>query len=569
MKYIKRISYIFVFIISLLFLSNRVNAAYVGKITGNGLSMRTESMTKISGVSLNVGDLLTVLDDTKTNIGKNSCNAGFVKTNHQGIEGYVCADYILKYSPSASCKKEIVDAGFSDTYVDYICSLKESHSNWIFKPIKVGVDFATAVEKESACGKSLIQSTSYHEEWGWIDNTCTTTEGSFVAASQKGVAYAMDPRNFINEKYIFQFESLKYENSLESNYISASKYIMKNASFYTYHASNNNIYMENVVNTAGKAKSINPISLSSRITQELGTGESEKVLYSGVYEGNDKIYYGYYNFFNIGVSGSCIKKYGIAMCGLDYAKDHGWNSVQNAVTGGADFLASGYINKGQYTSYLQKFNVVPTTASNIYVHQYMNNIAAPKSEALTSYNAYKSASMLTNSFVFYIPVYNNMDVTIINSSNGAVADNTSTDTSTSTTAVNTIVTGAGFKISGSNITGVNPGTTVDDIKAKIIAVGGSATVTPASGSYVGTGSTIVVSNKDTSITYKVIVKGDTSGDGKISALDLLQVQKHLLKTYTLSGNSASAGDTSGDGKISALDLLQIQKHLLKMSTISQ
>lgn len=568
MKYIKKISYIFVFVVMTMFLSTHVSASYVGKITGNGLSMRNSDMKKISGVSLNVGDLLTVLDDTKIAVGENNCSTGFIKANHQGIEGYVCEKYVQKYTPSAACKKEITTSGFSDTYVDYICSLKESHSNWIFKPIKVGVSFKDAVNAESACGKSLIQSTIYHQEWGWLDSSCTSKEGSFVAASQKGVAYAMDPRNFINEKYIFQFESLKYETNLEKDYISASNYIMKGASFYKYHLNNNNIYMENVVNIAGKQKDINPISLSSRITQELGTGESEKVLYSGVYEGNDKKYYGYYNFFNINVSGSCIKKYGIAMCGLDYAKDHGWNSVQNAVTGGADFLASGYINKGQYTSYLQKFNVVPTTTSNRYVHQYMNNIAAPKSEALTSYNAYKNSNMLNKAFVFYIPVYEDMDATIINTSNGAVADNTTVDEST--VAVNTMVTAAGYKISGSNITGINPGSSVDDIKAKISAVGGKVEiVTQSGGSIVGTGSTVKVSNKDSSKTYVVVVKGDTSGDGIINALDLLQVQKHILKSYNLTNQNLVSGDTSGDGKINALDLLQIQKHILKTYTISQ
>lgn len=568
MKYIKKISYIFVFVVMTMFLSTHVSASYVGKITGNGLSMRNTDMKKISGVSLNVGDLLTVLDDTKIAVGENNCSTGFIKANHQGIEGYVCEKYVQKYTPSAACKKEITTSGFSDTYVDYICSLKESHSNWIFKPIKVGVSFKDAVNAESACGLSLIQDTTLHNEWGWIDKSCTSKEGSFVAASQKGVAYAMDPRNFINEKYIFQFESLKYESNLESDYIKASKNMLKDADFYTYH-SNKGINIAEAANTGGKAKNVNPVSLSSRMKNELGTGTTERDLYSGVWTGSNNAYYGYYNFYNIGVSGSCIKTDGRNVCGLRYAKNHGWNTVQKAVTGGAEFLANGYLNRGQYTSYLQKFNVVPTAeyASSRYVHQYMDNIAAPKTEANISYTAYKNAGMLNNSFVFYIPVYENMDATIDNSSNGAVPDNEENE---STVAVNTMVTAAGYKISGSNITGINPGSSVDDIKAKISAVGGKVEiVTQSGGSIVGTGSTVKVSNKDSSKTYVVVVKGDTSGDGQITALDLLQVQKQLLKVYNLSGEKFSAGDTSGDGQISALDLLQIQKHLLNIKQISQ
>ena len=568
MKYIKKLSYVsFFIVVSLIFLSS-VSASYMGKITANGKIMVTESLKKVSGVSLNTGDLLTVLSDTKIRVGEGGCSQGYLKSNHQGIEGYVCANYIQRYSPSATCKNEIKKEGFPDVYVDYICSLKESHNNWIFKAINVGVDFSTVINKESECGKSLIQDTSLHNEWGWIDKSCSSKEGSFVAASQKGVAYAMDPRNFINEQYIFQFESLKYESSLESDYVKASKNMLSGADFYTYHL-NKGTNIAEAVNVGGKDKNVNPVSLSSRMRNELGTGTTERDLYSGVWTGSNNAYYGYYNFYNIGVSGSCIKKYGRNMCGLDWAKDHGWNTVQKAVTGGAEFLASGYLNRGQYTSYLQKFNVVPTPeyASSIFLHQYMDNITAPKTEALISYNAYKNAGMLNNPFVFSIPVYGNMDATIENSSNGAVPDNNPTNPSTM--AVNTMVTASGYKLSGSTISGINPTTSVDEIKNKIAAVGGTAEVSPASGNYVGTGSTIKVSNKDTSVTYKVVVKGDTSGDGQISALDLLQVQKHLLKTYSLSGERFSAGDTSGDGQISALDLLQVQKHLLRLKDISQ
>ena len=86
---------------------------------------------------------------------------------------------------------------------------------------------------------------------------------------------------------------------------------------------------------------------------------------------------------------------------------------------------------------------------------------------------------------------------------------------------------------------------------------------------IGTGFKVTVSNKEKSETLVVLIKGDTSGDGKINALDLLQVQKNILKTYTLNNEYFHAGDTSGDGKINALDLLQIQKNILGTYTIVQ
>ena len=86
---------------------------------------------------------------------------------------------------------------------------------------------------------------------------------------------------------------------------------------------------------------------------------------------------------------------------------------------------------------------------------------------------------------------------------------------------------------------------------------------------VSTGMKVKVSNTTSSEILEIAVKGDTSGDGVINALDLLQVQKNILGTYSLSGVYAIAGDTSADGVINALDLLQVQKNILGTYTIVQ
>ena len=114
------------------------------------------------------------------------------------------------------------------------------------------------------------------------------------------------------------------------------------------------------------------------------------------------------------------------------------------------------------------------------------------------------------------------------------------------------------------------------LKSTIESVGGSSTVTiyNAAGSIVNsgtlaTGFKVVVNNSSTVETLEVVIKGDTSGDGIINALDLLQVQKNILGTYNLSGAYSLAGDTSGDGAINALDLLQVQKSILGTYNIVQ
>ena len=71
--------------------------------------------------------------------------------------------------------------------------------------------------------------------------------------------------------------------------------------------------------------------------------------------------------------------------------------------GGAYLLGVNYINRGQDTIYLQKFNV---TENSTYYHQYMANVEAPYAESKKTASAYENMEILP--IVFSIPVYNNM-----------------------------------------------------------------------------------------------------------------------------------------------------------------
>ena len=189
----------------------------------------------------------------------------------------------------------------------------------------------------------------------------------------------------------------------------------------------------------------------------------------------------------------------------------------------------------------------------------MTNIQAPSSEANIVYTAYKNAGRLSSALVFYIPVYNNLNAEISNSGDGATGENTS-ENQNQGMAVTTMVVSTGYKLNGTEITGINPGTSMDEIKNKINALGG--TVTSNNNGTAGTGTKITVSNGTTQTEFTLIVKGDTSGDGVINALDLLQIQKNILGLYNLDIPNKKAADPSGDGTVNALDLLQVQKSIL-------
>ena len=84
-----------------------------------------------------------------------------------------------------------------------------------------------------------------------------------------------------------------------------------------------------------------------------------------------------------------------------------WTSPKNAIIGGALFITESYINKGQNTSYLKKFNVNPQSG-RVYNHQYMANLAAPYSEAYSSYKSYLANGLLLLPLEFTIPIFENM-----------------------------------------------------------------------------------------------------------------------------------------------------------------
>lgn len=127
--------------------------------------------------------------------------------------------------------------------------------------------------------------------------------------------------------------------------------------------------------------------------------------------------------------------------GLDYAKDGKgaekylrdkclipWNTKERAITGGAIFIGSSYINVGQNTIYLQKFDVNDQRGNDLFWHQYMTNVLAPYSESKSIYNGYKNSGLLDTSMSFIIPVYENMPEIPVQSpninTNDFIKDNT-------------------------------------------------------------------------------------------------------------------------------------------------
>ena len=533
-KYIKYL----ILIVIMFILNIHVCSAmsYRAKITGSSVNLRQGPGTNYSEVKILVKNAEYNMVSDTLYPDEGGCQEGWYKIYYEGsASGYVCAKYVEKKEivyntvPTSACEQELSIAGFPATYWPGLCALKDKYPSWQFQSIITGLDWSTAVNKESECGTSYIESSDPSN----VDSSCRNPySSSWYPASSSAVAYYMDPRNWFNEKYIFQFEHLGFNEALAGIYRDAAIDIIDHAAFYKYHVELGHDFGGALV-TAGRLSNVSPVFIASRVLQELGAKTSEYNLYSGIYPGFEN----YYNFYNYGVSDTCATGKSPTECGLSYAVNHGWYGLENALKGGADSIYSGYILQGQYSGYLQKYNVAPSNG-NVYSHQYMTNIAAPSSEAKSTYNSYNKLGILGNAYIFYIPVYNNMDNSNYTASSGAVTTPDNNDPSK--LSISTIVVSSGFKYSSNYITGINPNSSVASIKSALESIAGANTVTikNASGNVVadgniGTGFTVTVQNAETNETLNVIVRGDTSGDGNVNALDLLQVQKNILGTYVI------------------------------------
>lgn len=247
-------------------------------------------------------------------------------------------------------------------------------------------------------------------------------DSGWVDSSRQAVEYCIDPRNFLNEVRIFQFEGLSYDE--HTNNLDSVEKILYGTEFYntkvSYLDSNGNtINMSetyaDLILRGGQVSKVSPYHLASRIKQEVGPFLTHSSI-SGTVAGFE----GLYNFYNIGATSSA-EPMGAIKNGLQYAKDGKgasqetkdkylipWNTKERAITGGGIFIGSSYINVGQNTIYLQKFDVNDDRNGTLFTHQYMTNVLAPYSESKSIYSGYQKSGLLETSMSFVIPVYENM-----------------------------------------------------------------------------------------------------------------------------------------------------------------
>ena len=282
-------------------------------------------------------------------------------------------------------------------YKELIDKLKEEHPNWTFTLFYTKLDWEDVIKNEGHKDNTeyptnlIPDSSKYPDDWKCeIDKDRTFDNGTWLCASDKAIKYQMDPRNILNDENIFQFTELKYVEGAQTK---KGIYEITEGSFLEGDS------ISEALIQAGKNANLDPYFIASRLIQE--QGRNGTVLSRGC-EYNDAIVY---NPFNINAKGNSQEE--IIQNAAQYAYEQGWDSLEKALIGGVEFLKEGYINVGQNTLYLQKFDVVNQDES-LYTHQYMQNLLAPQSEANNMKEIYEASNTVNAQLNFIIPLYENM-----------------------------------------------------------------------------------------------------------------------------------------------------------------
>jgi beta-N-acetylglucosaminidase len=600
----------------------------------------TTTTTVVATLPINTrvaaGEVVTITADPSGN--NIWCKISVMVSGTQ-IDGYIVNSFLLKDPTTDDPAFEAAIAGFPDSYKPSLRSLHEAHPSWLFNMVNVGTDWNTVVAAESTIGTSLITS-SVDDSWkstdmkayNWITNTYTPYDGtSWVNASPDTVAYYLDPRNFLTDTYVFQFLNLSFDAASQTQ-DAVQKLLNPTfmaSALITDAATGAQITYAQAFMQAGAASGASPYQLVSRVIQEVSAAGSRST--SGIEPG----FTGFYNFFNIGASSSPDP----VILGLTFAVNGSnnpgsypmseenkikylipWNTQYRSLVGGAAYISSNYIQKGQYTLYFQKFDV-NDDGNGTYRHQYMTNIQAMVGESTTLYNAYSKSSILDIPLTFSIPVYANMPAAAVaqpaktGNPNNYLAGLSIDGYSLTPTFDISVTDGYSlivpFETASVNLTAapVSAAASIAGIGAIALNVGENLvpiTVTAQNGS-VRTYNILIVRNEQSgeslfTTTYRInvdntiagIVPGTTIADfaagitlvngGQAVYLNAAGIPftdpAHVIATGDrVRFLNASAvpvyeystivyGDANCDGKISSSDLTLICRHVLKQSSLS-
>lgn len=204
--------------------------AYTGAATVKATSLNVRSGAGINYPAvgrLAAGAAITIAGEQMGADGKLWYQIQFAGSGGTVKTGFVSSEYVrlpVSYTPDPNFEAYLSSQGFPESYKNGLRQLHAQYPNWVFKARNTGLDWNTVIENESLLGRNLVAAGSVSSwksveagAYNWDNSVWTGLDGSnWVAASSDIIRYYMDPRNFLDETYVFQFLSHEYDANTQT-----------------------------------------------------------------------------------------------------------------------------------------------------------------------------------------------------------------------------------------------------------------------------------------------------------------------------------------------------------------
>lgn len=208
-----------------------VSYAYTARtatVNATNLNVRSGPGTSYSVVAkLSRGTGVTVINEANASDGALWYQIRFAGSNGAEVTGYVSNSYLkfpVTYNSDADFEAYLNAQGFPESYKPGLRQLHAQYPNWVFTAQKINLDWNTVIQNEAVLPRSLVHTGSISSwkstadgAFDWSSSTWPGFDGaSWVAASEDIIRYYMDPRNFLDDTYIFQFLLHTYDSSVHT-----------------------------------------------------------------------------------------------------------------------------------------------------------------------------------------------------------------------------------------------------------------------------------------------------------------------------------------------------------------
>ncbi|WP_428909887.1 SH3 domain-containing protein [Niallia sp. Krafla_26] len=367
--------------------TGKTNLKYVNVSPNSVLNMRSGPSTSTSVITkLSPGTAVTVLTEEN----------GWSKVTANAKTGYVSTQYLI------SKANDIPSGNINVVYTDYDITLEELTNIQMQANPQTDQKYTTYIREDALKVNNVLNPTSgvvQGSNWRvrggagtefWsvgkvkngekvnIRNVVKGSDGynwyqidynrSWVTASPEDVAYQLDPENFLNDP-VASFQFLKLSEATGVDQFEVNERILSGKGILQGHAA--------TFIAASEKYGVNDMYLISHALLETGNGKSK--LATGVEIYGKTVY----NMFGIGAyDGSAVES------GAKFAYEQGWFTPVEAIIGGAKFIASSYISKGQDTVYKMRWNPEAAANKGVATHQYATDIGWASKQVKQIHNLY-------------------------------------------------------------------------------------------------------------------------------------------------------------------------------------